>query len=205
MTSPGSRVVLVSHAARPNVRRIRNYAEFLIDHGYEVDLIAWDEKRWLDFEIPLPDAVRFFAVRESELRLLIRRVERLVIYRIPGKILRVLSEVTQSNPVTRPLAPAVSFAQRGHKWFASRFHRRIFLPMYAVVRAPLMARSTARALNGVEFSDVDRVVATDVNAITYAWRLASKFPHAAVAARLDRHPYLRPGEQDDVAISAAAG
>ena len=205
MTSPGSRVVLVSHAVRPNVRRIRNYAEFLIDHGYAVDLIAWDAKRWLEFELPLPEAVRFFAVGDSESRLLIRRVERLVVYRIPGKILRVLMDVTQSNPVTRPLAPVVSFAQRGHRWFASRFHRRIFLRLYAAVRAPLMARSTARALRGVEFTDVDRVVATDLNAITYAWRLASKFPNAAAAARLDRHPYLRPGEQDDVAITAAAG
>lgn len=205
MTSSGSRVLLVSHAVRPNVRRIGHYAEFLLDHGYAVDLIAWDEQRWREFEVPLPAAVRFFAVRDSESELVVRRLEHLLIYRIPGKALRVVMRVTQSNPVTRPLAPAISFAQRGHKWFARGFHRRIFLRAYAVVRAPLMARSTAKALRGVEFTDVDRIVATDINAVTYVWRLARKYPDAAATARLDRHPYLRPGERDDVAATVVPG
>ena len=199
----GSRVVLVSYAFRPPTRRIINYAHFLLDHGFAVDLIARDEERWRVFEIPLAPEVRLFTVGHIESRLMIRRLENLLVFRVPGNVLRHALQAADSNLVTRPLAPGVSLAQRAHKRLARGFHRRIFLPGYALLRARLMAGATAKALRDVEFIDVDRVVATDVNAITFACRLAQGFPDAAVASRLDRHPYLRPGETDETNVASA--
>lgn len=199
----GSRVVLVSYALRPATRRIINYAHFLLDHGFAVDLIARDEERWRVFETPLAPEVRLFTVGHAESRLMIRRLENLVVFRVPGKVLRQAMDAADSNPVTRPIAPVISLAQRAHKRLAGAFHRRIFLPGYTVFRARLMAGVTAKALRGVEFTDVDRVVATDTNAITFACRLVRGFPDAAAASRLDRHPYLRPGETDETNTAAA--
>jgi len=201
MAQPKRRVLLISYTYRPTARVV-SYAHFLREHGLEVDLIVWDADVWRAFYPQLPSGVRLFPVRETEARFVVRRLESLLVRRIPRGLLARGHRVAASNPTMRRLDPAVSFCERVYLRVASPFHTRVFMRAYTVIRPVLLARATRKMLDGVDFGTVDRIVATDMHAITSAWRLAQRYPTAAATSTLDRHPYLEASERP--ATTAAA-
>jgi hypothetical protein len=188
------RVVVISYTMAPP-RRVIDYVRFLREQGIEVDVIAWDERRWQEAEpdLQLPAGVPVHSVNEYESRQFFRRTERIIVRRIPEVILAQIDHAVQSNRVTQPLHPAIRFCRRAHGKLAGAFHRQIFLRFYAFVRPNELARATRRALGDTDLGQVSRIVAADPNAITTAWRLAQQYPNAIATTRLDRHPYLEAG------------
>ena len=194
-----ARVLLISYAHKP-AGRIVSYAHFLRGHGLDVDLIVWDAEKWRAFRPGLPAGVRLYSVRDQEERVLALRLESLVVHRIPAAVLALAVRVAQSTRMTRPLAPALTAGQRMQERLAQAFHHRIFGPAYAVVRPRILARVTTKALGRIDFGALDRIVAADPVAITYAARLARRYPDTPAFRGLDRHPYM---QRDEPAPSTA--
>lgn len=187
-TAAQPRAVLISTAYKPAVR-IVNYLTFLLEHGVGVDFVVWDEARWREMEMGIPEGVRFHSFRDAENRQFIRWTEHLLVYRLPGGALAAVHRLVVSNPVTRPLGRGVAAIQWLHGKVAGAFHRWIFIPFYRLVRPQVVSRVAARTLREVDLGNVTRIVAGDPYAITYAWKLAKRYPDAAASTGLDRHPY----------------
>jgi hypothetical protein len=69
-------------------------------------------------------------------------------------------------------------------------YRRIFMPVYRLVR-PLMLSHRAKAvLVDLDFGSVDRIVAADRPAVPLGWRLARRYPSVRATTALDRKPYV---------------
>jgi hypothetical protein len=195
------RIIILSYGKKPK-DRVVEYTQFLAERGLNIDLITYDSAKWAESGILELPGVRTHSVKAREQRLLRRRVEKLVIYRIPGGVLKLTERLVTSNRVSRPLLPAVNFSQRVHRRLAGAFHKRIFNPLYIAARPRMLSRVTTKIVAGVDFGNVSRIVTTDYYGIPYAWRLARKYREAPAVTNLDRTPYLRPGEKD---TSAALG
>src|ERR687890_1202029 len=83
MSGNRPRVIVLAFAA-PS-QRVKDYAAGLLARGVEVDLVTSVAGPWR--AAGLDRAVRIHAVHEAEERHPVRRVENLLLYRIPGRIL----------------------------------------------------------------------------------------------------------------------
>ncbi len=199
MPNKESRVILISYTYQP-ATTVVDYTHFLRENGLDVDLVVWDLQRWTNHLPELPTDIRLHGVKELETRLTVRRLESLLLWRIPGGALERVRAVARSNKLTRPLARPALKCQRVHKRLARTLHTRIFLPYYRVVRPRMLGLATMKALRDVEFGTVDRIVATDAQAIPCAAHLARRFPGAAACTNLDRHTYLARGEPEPAVV-----
>jgi hypothetical protein len=185
----GQRVVVVAFTYRLP-ERVSTYVDSLVAAGVEVDLVVPDD-RALEDRLVDP-RVRVHAVTPHEGRLLVRRVERIVLYRVPGGVLSRVRGLTE-RAGWRPLDAAVELSQRGHARVARAVHRRMFMPVYRHIRALLLARRADRSLAGLDIAGADRIIAADVHAITLGWRLARRYPRIPATTSLDASLYVTPG------------
>jgi hypothetical protein len=184
---PASRrgVVVLALSYRLPQRVIR-YVGDLVAAGVEVDLVVADKDRTADLD--LDPAVRVHPLMPVESRHTLRRLERLLIYRIPGKALAEAARLARRGRA----GTAVAALQRGHGRAAKAIHQRTFMPFYRVVRPYLLSRQSRQLLRRVDVGAADRIVAADLNAVTLGCKLARRFPGPAATIALDRPPYLSP-------------
>ena len=186
---PGS-LLLLAFSSRPKVR-VLNYLEVLEEQGVQVDLVVWDAERWrtTELEPPLPASVRLHELRPGERRLPTQRVKRLFMYAAPTRVLNAARRVVNSNPVTRPITPAVDFSLKAHKHVASIAEHRVFGVYNRFARPKRLAKVAGRVVTtDVNMRRVSRVVASEPYAVAYAWRMARRTPGLHVTVHLDRSP-----------------
>ncbi|MBF9133823.1 hypothetical protein I0C86_33545 [Plantactinospora sp. S1510] len=167
--------------------RVRNYVLNLLAEGVEVDLAilgtdAWSEhepEQWA--EVSRHPRLRVHSLDGAEHRHPVRRVERLLVYKLPGGAVAGTKRLTgrgqRSGDGGQP--------EEGQQRIADAIHNRVFMPFYRLGRPRLLARMFHKRLAGVDFTDVDRVVAADVYAVTFGWQLARRYPHLVATMQLD--------------------
>ncbi|MFE9201839.1 hypothetical protein [Micromonospora sp. NPDC007230] len=183
-TSP--RILLLSLNYRPS-DRVLAYAAQLSELGVRVDLVVPDRTN-LD-EIPTAPGVRVHPVMPEEKDLPIRRAERFVIYRVPGRALSGMRRVTGRYRVTRPIDAALALAGRGHGKLAKGFHQRLFIPFYRQARPWLLARRAGATVRRLDVGSADRIVAGDVSAVPLGWRLARRYRQIPATTAMDLAPF----------------
>jgi hypothetical protein len=72
-----------------------------------------------------------------------------------------------------------------HRRIVKAGHNRVLMPFYQLGRPRLLARMFHKRLAEVDFTEVDRVVATDLYAVTLGWQLARRYPHLVATMQLD--------------------
>jgi hypothetical protein len=172
--------------------RVSTYVDAVVAAGVQVDLVV-PEGRTLE-QAKVDPRVRIHTVTGKETELLVRRLERLVLYRVPGGVLKRANRLGE-RAGWRPLVSLVVVTQRGHRRVANAVHQRMFLPFYRNARAYLLARHAGRSLSDVDFGTADRIIAADIQAVALGWRLARQHPKVIATTTLDATVYARP---DDV-------
>lgn len=189
---PGTILVLSFSPRRPK-ERVLVYLNDLAESGISVDFVVWDAERWRTTELlpALPTQVRIHELKPTDRRLFTQRLKGLVIYRIPGWILAKLNDAMGISPLTRPMTPAVEFAQKVHGRAGRLMERRIFAVYNRVGRPLRLARVANRVLrDAVDFDAVARIVSVEPDSVTYAWRLSKLLPGVATTITLDRSPLV---------------
>ncbi|MEV0427362.1 hypothetical protein [Micromonospora sp. NPDC050495] len=175
-------VVLVVSMAQHPPDRVVELVRTLVARGDEVHLFTRGAQAWLESGIePLP------VIREAprrEVHYPVRRVERVLVYKLPGVVSRVGDRLAERWPgrwIGR-LGAAVSERRR---WVSGGIHHKLFYPRYAVLFRPLaMAWMFAPQLRGLAVDRVDRIIACDTLGIPLASRLAKRFPSATATTSL---------------------
>ncbi|MFJ8580594.1 hypothetical protein [Micromonospora sp. NPDC093277] len=182
--------MIVSTVYRLNAR-VRNYVRRLLNEGVWVDLVFLDTGAW-----ELSDAESWAEVRDhprltlhtldgAEQRHPLRRVERVLVHKVPRAVLRRTTRLTSQVKPLRPLHTPAKALESGHRRVAGAFHTRIYIRAYRLVRPTVLAKLFRQRLAGVDMSTVDRVVTADVYAVTLGWQLARRYPHLVATTALD--------------------
>ncbi|NJP32627.1 hypothetical protein [Micromonospora thermarum] len=186
--------------------RIRNYVRDLLEkEGIRVDLVFLGAKSWEEVDPEGWEQVRnhplltLYTLDGAEHRHPLRRVERVIVLRAPEAVLSRATRLTERVGPLRPLQRPAKALENGHRRVAGAFHSRIYNKAYKLARPSVLAKLFGRRLADVDFRTVDRIVATDVYAVTLGWRLARKHPHLVATTALDRdlvalHEQLRARE-----------
>lgn len=180
MSGNRPRVIVLAFAA-PS-KRVKDYAEGLLAQGVAVDLITSAAEPWR--AAGLDRAVRIHAVHEAEEGHPVRRVENLLLYRIPGRILFDLRRSRLGPAADQRLEQLRDL----HRRAAGRLHRAFYHRVYNVLRPLVIARAARRPLQAVDFGRVERIVAADIYAVTLSWELARRFPDVAATTALEAWP-----------------
>lgn len=184
-TEPSRRPqVLVLVLNRRVPERVVHYADFLLASGVEVDLMTTDENSAR--EAALDPRVRVHPVIRAEGALPVRRVERLLLYRLPGGTLARARRLTGRSRLLRGPDWCLQQAERLHRRLARAVHMRIFMPVYRVIRPWLLANAARPLVRRWDATPVDRIVAADLSAITLGCRLARRHPGIPATNTMDR-------------------
>jgi len=189
VTTIGSRprVVVLSLSYRPP-KRVQNYVQDLVDAGVGVDLLLAEESSTEDVELDPRVNVRKVLGVEADLP--VRRFEKIILYTIPGKLLGKARSLTTGRPLLRPLDLALGATRHGQRWVSRKIHRKLYWPVFKVMRPWIMARKGRRAVQAFDPAGADRIVAADAAAVPLGWRLARRYPGVRATTALDRKPYV---------------
>lgn len=195
--SPPTSVLFLSVGAS-SARNVKNHAAFLLSRGVEVELVTANPEPWR--VVGLDPRVTLHSLRAGEGRHPLPRTERLLVYRLPGKLLDVLWPLARHPRHGRTLEIALLAARRAHRGVADAFHKRFFIRLYRVIRPYLMWR-VARGIPRVTLDpgDFDRLAVWDTHSVPIAWHLARRFPNVEVTLGIDRAQW-RPLPIHDPAV-----
>lgn len=205
MTDADKSVLVLAFEATPRVR-ILNYIDFLAEQGMSIDFVVWDADRWRNAEEGpgIPEGVRMHEIRPGERNLFTQRLKHLVMYRGPRGTLRLIKRLSARTPVTQPVVPAVTVAQKAHRRITKSMEWRIFRMYNRLGRPRRTAKVADRILEGaIDFSKVGRIVSTEPYSITYAYRLSKRMPGVPATITLDRSPLTPPEEHPDTTPTSA--
>jgi glycosyltransferase involved in cell wall biosynthesis len=175
------RIVLVA-VAPANYRGARDYAHAMLGRGIGVDLVTTDLEVWR--RLRLDPRVRVHSIGATEHRHIGQRLERLLVYRAPGKVLASARDLARRSPALGPEV-GVSRLQRLHSRSASAFHRKIFQRTYHVIRPRVLWRITRReVLPQLDVARAGRVVVAGTGGVAIGWQLARRHPHLTVTTSL---------------------
>jgi hypothetical protein len=183
-TTMATRVVVLAFNHRL-ADRVTAYIDALLGAGVGVDLVVPEERTLA--QATLDPRVRVHTVIGRESDLPVRRVERAVLYRLPGGVLSTVGKVTG-----RSKGRVIGTLQRGHRRVAGGVHERMFMPFYRSTRAYLLARRASRSLRDLDVAGADRIVAADIHAVALGWRLARRHPAIPATTSLDASLYTHP-------------
>jgi hypothetical protein len=181
------RVLVLSLSYRPP-ERVQQYVRDLVDAGVDVDLVLAETSS--TEQVDLDPRVTVHKVLDIERNLPVRRIERIILYTLPGKVLGKARSLTTDKPVLRPLDLALGATRRGQRWVANKVHYKLYWPAFKVMRPWLMARKGRRVVRGLDLTGLDRIVAADAPAVPLGWRLARRYPDVRATTVLDRKPYV---------------
>ena len=181
------RVVVLSLSYHPS-KRVQNYVSDLVNAGVDVDLLLADSTSTDDVE--LDPRVNVRKVLDVEADLPLRRIERVLVFTLPGKVLGKARSLTSNTRALRPIDPVVAKAKAAQDKLSRGFHRRLFWPAFRIARPWMLARRGRRPVQAFDLATADRIVAADYPAIPLAWRLARRYPQVRATTALDRKPYL---------------
>jgi hypothetical protein len=176
-----SRIVLLTFNYE-TPERVKAFANELAARGVEIDVVVSDRRRADNLE--LDPRIKVHAVMPEENRLLPRRMELLLVYKLPGGVLARARALTGRSKAARPLDATLAFTQRVHQRLAGIFHGRLFMPVYRNVRPLLLARKF-RSLTTVDVDKADGLVAGDITAVALGWRLARRHQGMVATTALD--------------------
>jgi hypothetical protein len=191
--TPIRRVVVVSLnyvAARQAIR----YANALVEVGVDVDFVVTQNTSATEAPVEVDPRVNVHPVMAVEAKHPIRRVERFLVFRLPGGLLSRARAITSRGGMTRGVDRALEAVQRAHQYAAGSFHHRMFMPVFRQVRPLLLARAARKGMAALDIGSVERIVAADNAAVPLAWRLARRYPTPVATTALDLTPYRKPDE-----------
>ena len=189
---------------------------FLREQGAEVQLLTLKADDWpeLDAEVPVLELGAAEKVHP------LPRVERLLVFRLPGAFFKVLlraaavlASVPGGSAPARALAGAARTAEAGWTKVANAWHRRGFMRFYRVLRPWVLWRAARRSvLSPAVLDGFDRVVVADAQGIPVGWHLARRDEALPVTLGLDRtsvavarRESAEPGSKQIRAGTTAAG
>jgi hypothetical protein len=176
-------VAVVSTVKKPS-ERVVDFVRGLVARGDEVHLFTPAGESWLEQDIaPVP---RLHVPDRQESHHPVLRIERMLVHRIP----RVVSRVGERMAAARPeqsIGRLGAAAARAQRRVSRGVHRRLFLPGYRQFRPLVMSWVFRPHLRTLELDRVHRIVATDLNAVPFAVRMARRYPSATAtnSLRLD--------------------
>lgn len=170
-------VLLLSFVIRPHPR-VTNLARQLLDRKVRVDLLVINAGAWAELA-PHP-LLRIHSLDGAEHRHPVRRLERVVVHRLPAAALGGAARLAGTGPLAAPLGSL----QRGHGRLAETFHHRVYMRAYGIVRPWLLARLFRAAVRSIDLGDVDRIIASDILTVTLGWRLARRVPSAVATTSI---------------------
>lgn len=186
-----ARLVLVA-VNPPNFNLTREFVQRMVDRGYGVDVITTDPATWtragLAGRVGRGGEVRLHDVNLAERRRPLQRAERLLVYRLPGKLVNLARKAA-----VRPHSPwpevAVDAIQRQQSRASGKFHASVFFPAYRHVRPRVLWRVTRRdVLPKLDLTRTRAVVVSGLYGVNIGWRLARRHPGLTVTTSLTRVP-----------------
>lgn len=175
------RVVLVAINA-PRFYPARDFALRAAAAGLGVDVITNDANLWRD--AARDPRLRIHPVDVAESRRPLLRVERALVYRVPGKLLATARERTRRQEAIWPELGVLT-AQRAHNKLARLIHTNGFERGYRIVRPRVMWRVVKRdVLPRLDLARTRRVVVAGTNGVTVGWQLARRYPEITVTTSL---------------------
>ena len=193
-SEPIGRAVILALTPPGKPRRIVEFANFLVEVGVEVTLVAgradnfW-QRAQLDARVPV------ISIEDAEKKLRIPRGERFLVYRAPRAVLRKARKMAARNRASIGPELAVASVQRAHTKAANAFHKKIFNRGYKEIRPQLLSRMAKRvALPELRLDLADHVFVSDINSTVTGWKWAKAHPHLTVTMHLDREIYAPKGE-----------
>lgn len=188
MSTTAPRVVVLSLAYQPT-SRVQAYVQQLIEAGVDVDLVVAESSS--TEEIELDPRARVHPVLHSEVAdVPIRRIERILVYSLWSKAFSKVRSYT-GRPALRKVDAALALTRRGQQAVSRFIHRRMFWPVFRVMRPLVLARRARGPVEALDLAGAERVVAADIPATPLAWRLARRYPDLTVTTALDLNPYVR--------------
>ncbi|MEU4567480.1 hypothetical protein [Micromonospora sp. NPDC023956] len=181
-TGQPKRVVVLSLIHRPPLRLV-NYVQDLAGRGDDVHLFVSRLEHWHEVE-DLHPGIRLHALDRPEEQLLVRRVERALVFRGPRAVSKAVGRVAEQR-WGRPLRRPADVVSRAQAKVSGAVHKRLFMPTYRAFRPRLLASRFDEALGALDFGRVDLVVAADVYTVTLAARLARRHPSVRVTTGLE--------------------
>lgn len=191
---PVGRAVILALTPPGKPRRIVDFANFLVEVGVEVTLVAgradnfWQHAH-LDPHVPV------ISIEDAEKKLRIPRGERFLVYRAPRAVLRKARRMAARNRKVIGPELAVATMQRAHTKAANAFHKKIFNRGYREIRPHLLSRISKRvALPELRLDLADHVFVSDINSTVTGWKWAKAHPHLVVTMHMDREIYAPKDE-----------
>jgi glycogen(starch) synthase len=196
-TEPLGRAVILALTPPGKPRRIVEFANFLVEQGVEVTLVAgktdqfW--KRWhLDSCVPV------LSIEDAEKKLRIPRSERFLVYRAPRAVLRKARKMAARNRKSIGPELAVASVQRAHTRAANAFHKKVFNRGYREIRPQVLSRMAKRVvLPELRLDLADHVFVSDINSTVTGWKWAKAHPHLTVTMHMDREIYAPKNEKSE--------
>jgi glycosyltransferase involved in cell wall biosynthesis len=171
------RVVLIA-IGPPNFRRTRRFAHDLLGRGFAVDLVTIDPAVWS--RVGLDECMRVHALGAAEDRHPLLRVERLLVFRAPGKVLDVALRLARRRHALWPEL-VVRRTQHFHGVVAEAFHAKAFQRGYQILRPRILWRIAQReVVPNLDMSRTERVVVSGSSGVTIGWHLARRYPGLTV-------------------------
>ncbi|GAA1789647.1 hypothetical protein GCM10009682_09560 [Luedemannella flava] len=183
--SPGpGAVALLWLGSRPTPS-VESYTRFLAERGVPVHLVVLDPAPWA--ELCANPGLTVHVVRQAEDGLFLLRLERLVVFRLPGAVLSRLVRVARR--LSGRLGDRAASVRRRQRDVSRFVDRRLFRRVYRLVRPWLVGRRVEAALRAVDLPELERIVALDLASIPLAARLARRYPAALPTTDRDWAPY----------------
>lgn len=168
------KIVVLSLIHRPPLRLL-NYVESLVGRGDEVHAFVSKVELWEEAE--LEHRPHLHPLDQPEDQLLVRRVERAIVFRAPKAVAAAAGKVAGPR--------SAELISRAQGKVSGAVHKRLFMPPYRAFRPRLLAKRFDAGLRAIDFDTVDLVVAADVYTVTLAARLARQHPNVRVTTALE--------------------
>lgn len=187
--------VLIVAVSTGRWRAALSDASWVLDHGGQASLLTLTADAWARIDEPLDPRLAVLELAAAEARHPIRRIERLLVFRLPRLAFRVLrgglrraGRLPAVGGPARGAGIAAGRAERRYERLAGRFHGRVFTRL---VRPLILFRVVRRyALAGLDMAGLDAVVVADAASIPIGWQLARRYPELHVTFALDREGLL---------------
>jgi glycosyltransferase involved in cell wall biosynthesis len=176
-----ARLVLIA-TGPANPGTIKDFTRAMTEQGYGVDLVTADQvsPRWVADD----DRVRVYSVESAEARRLVMRAERLLVFKVPGKVISVALALARRRRALWPEL-AVLRAQHLNRRVARFVHLKVFRRCYNVVRPLILWRIARReVLPQLDLAKTGRVVVSGASGVAIGWRLARRYPDLTVTTSM---------------------
>ncbi|GAB3229752.1 hypothetical protein GCM10027447_23340 [Glycomyces halotolerans] len=195
MSTENHRVVVVIFTGG-QVRRVNRFIETVGPRGVDVTVLtaeggqAWKRGR------ELHPAARTVSIGQAENRQPLVWLYLACIERGPNIILR-----RAAGTLPGALGKAAGRAASLHGKVARRTRRRLFWPVYKMVRGQALRRLARRRIDRLELDRAERVIVVDDTAVPFGWMLARRYSGLQVTRQLDRNLYDPPAPPEDEAAA----